>query len=244
MTTNFDWLSRTELILGRANLEKLATKNVLIVGLGGVGSFAAEAIARAGIGKVTIVDGDTVDRSNRNRQLPALFTTEGQSKADIMAERMRAINPEIELTAVKEFMDIEDMRKLLASQRFDYVMDCIDSLMPKLTLLSEAYRAGVPIISAMGAGGRMDPTKVKIDDLSRSYNCRLAFYVRKRLRKFGIHGGFKVVFSSELPNYDSLMLTDGARYKRSAYGTTSYMPAIFGLAASSVVIRELTGYKV
>lgn len=232
------WLSRTQLLVGEEKLMKLVNAHVLVVGLGGVGSFAAEFIARAGVGRMTIVDGDVVDPSNRNRQLPALATNHGESKADIMEQRLKQINPEIQLHVVKDFMMPEKMEALL-SVRYDYVVDAIDSLMPKLKLLSLAYFSNQRIVSSMGAGGKLDPTLVRVADVSETYKDRLAFYVRKRLRKFNIHSGIKAVFSPE-PNVEgSLMYTDGAKFKRSAFGTISYLPAAFGGACASVVIRDI-----
>lgn len=232
------WLSRTELLIGKQKLEKLMSSHVLVVGLGGVGSFAAEFICRSGVGEMTIVDGDTVDPSNRNRQLPALATTHGQSKAEIMAERLKAINPELTLHVIKDFIRPEAVAEIL-SKDYDYVIDAIDSVTPKLTFMKAAYSKGLRIISSMGAGGKVDPTLLKVADISKSYNCPFAQQVRKMLKKEGIYKGIKVVFSPEETDKNSLMLTDGSNYKKSAYGTVSYMPATFGATAASVVIRDL-----
>ena len=213
--------------------------HVLVVGLGGVGSFAAEFICRSGIGEMTIVDGDIVDPSNRNRQLPALFSTHGQSKAELMAERLSDINPEIKLHVIKDFVRPDAVEEIL-SKPFDYVIDAIDSVTPKITFMKAAYSKGLRIVSSMGAGGKIDPTQIQIADLSKSYNCPFAQQVRKQLKKEGIYKGIKVVFSPEETDKNSLMLTDGSNYKKSAYGTVSYMPATFGATAASVVIRDLT----
>ncbi len=231
-------MGRTRLLVGDEKIEILKKSNVLIVGLGGVGSYAAEAIARSGIGKMTIVDGDTVDPTNRNRQLPALFSTHGLYKADLMAQRILDINPEIQLTTINDFLTPEKMEELMKLP-FDYTMDCIDSVTPKLTMISSAYRNGKRIVSSMGAGGKVDPTLVRVADLSETYVCKLAFYVRKRLKKYGISKGVKAVFSPEPVVRESLMLTDGSNFKASAYGTISYLPAVFGLTCASVVIRDI-----
>ncbi len=236
------WLSRTTLLIGEEALDKLIKSHVMVVGLGGVGSFAAEFLCRAGVGKMTIVDGDVVDPSNRNRQLPALATNHGEYKADIMAERLRAINPEVELIVVKDFVTPEMVEKLM-EQKPDYFIDAIDSLTPKLTFIERAYRSGIPFVSSMGAGGKMDPTRLKVTDLSRTYNCPFAFAVRKRLRKKNIYKNVKVVFSDERPVYESMMLTDNTNFKKSFYGTISYVPAAFGGALASVAIRDLIGWK-
>jgi tRNA A37 threonylcarbamoyladenosine dehydratase len=236
------WLQRTELLIGEEQVDKLKTKHVLVVGLGGVGSFAAELICRSGVGKMTIIDGDVVDITNCNRQLPALSTNVGESKAEIMEERLRAINPELELTVIKQFMTPELMEELMKNE-YDYAVDCIDSLTPKLTMIVGAMKKGIPLVSSMGAGGKMDPTRVFVKDISKTYACKLAFTVRKRLRKLGVRKGFEAVFSTELPLHDSLMLTDGTNYKRSAYGTISYLPAVFGCTVASVVIRRLIDWK-
>ncbi|MFN8356753.1 MAG: tRNA threonylcarbamoyladenosine dehydratase [Spirosomataceae bacterium] len=241
LLNNRAWLSRTTLLIGEEKLDALVNAHVLVVGLGGVGSFAAEFIARAGVGEMTIVDGDVVDPTNRNRQLPALATNHGVSKADIMAERLLAINPELKLHVIKEFLRPAAIRDIVLIQPYSYVMDCIDSITPKVTLLSEAYRKGYNIVSSMGAGGKLDPTKLQVADLFETRECLLAQYVRKRLKKYGITQGIKAVYSTEKVMRESLMRTDGSNFKRSAYGTISYLPAAFGGACASVVIRDLIG---
>lgn len=233
------WLQRTELLIKKDRLEKLMKSNVLIVGMGGVGSFAAEFIARAGVGKITIVDGDVVDPTNRNRQLPALSTTHGVGKVDWMHERLMAINPELELTVIKEFLQIQRVKEIVLNGKYDYVVDAIDSITPKLTLISTCYNNRIPLISSMGAGAKLDPTQIRVVDISKTHNCKLAQYVRKRLKKYKIYKGVKTVFSPEKAPPDSLMFTDGTNYKKSAYGTISYLPAAFGGVAASVVIRDL-----
>jgi tRNA A37 threonylcarbamoyladenosine dehydratase len=239
MTTDFSWLSRTELLIGKEKLHKLANSHVMVVGLGGVGSFAAEFVARSGIGKMTIIDGDVVDPTNRNRQLPALATNQGVSKAEIMAERLQAINPELELVVVKQFLNPEMVEEQLASNP-DYIIDAIDSITPKITFISLAYEKGLPMVCSMGAGAKLDPTQLKVVDISKTYNCPFAQQIRKNLKnKFNIRRGIKVVFSPEQPIKESLMLTDGKNYKKSAYGTISYLPAVFGAVTASVVIRDL-----
>jgi tRNA A37 threonylcarbamoyladenosine dehydratase len=235
---DFSWLSRTELLIGRENINKLSNAHVLILGMGGVGSFAAEFIARGGIGKMTIVDGDTIDPSNRNRQLPALATNHGQRKVSIMAERLLSINPELSLQVVDEFIRPEAIAQLLDTDAH-YIIDAIDSLTPKLTCLKTAHEKGLSIVSSMGAGGKLDPTQIKVADISKTYNCPFAQQIRKQLRNGGIRKGLKVVFSTELPDKNSIMRTDGSNFKKSAYGTMSYLPATFGATLASVVIRDL-----
>lgn len=235
---DLSWLSRTKLLIGEDSLIQLTTKHVMVVGMGGVGSFAAEFIARSGIGKMTIIDGDVVDPSNRNRQLPALATTHGQSKVQIMAERLRAINPEIELNVVQEFVNPEMVKAQLEHQP-DYIIDAIDSITPKLTFISLAHQSQIPLVSSMGAGAKVDPTRLQVVDISKTYNCPFAQQIRKGLRKLGIKKGIKAVFSPEEPIRESLMLTDGTNFKKSAYGTISYMPATFGAVTASVAIRDL-----
>lgn len=234
-----NWLERTELLVKEHGLDTLKEANVLVVGLGGVGSFAAEFLARAGIGKMTIVDGDTVDITNINRQLPALHSTIGQPKVELVAERLKDINPELQLTQINEFLTPERMGQVIDAQRFNYILDCIDSVSPKLSLIIAAKRRKIKIVSCMGAGGKTDPAKVSVKDLSKTNNCFLAKQVRKRLKKEKINKGVRCVFSSEIQNQDSLKMTDGTNFKRSFYGTISFIPALFGLYAAAEVINYL-----
>jgi tRNA A37 threonylcarbamoyladenosine dehydratase len=235
---DISWLSRTKLLIGEEKLISLTQKHVMVVGLGGVGSYAAEFIARSGVGKMTIIDGDVVDPTNRNRQLPALATNHGQPKARIMEERLRAINPELELNTIESFVEPEMVQEQLL-RRPDYVIDAIDSITPKITFIRMAHTSNIPMVSSMGAGAKLDPTRLQVVDISKTYNCPFAQQIRKQLKQHGIRRGLKVVFSPEEPIKESLMLTDGKNYKKSAYGTISYLPAVFGAVAASVVIRDL-----
>ena len=234
-----EWLQRTELLVKEEGIERLQNANILIVGLGGVGSFAAEFLVRSGIGNLTIVDGDTVDITNINRQLPALNSTIGKNKTDVVAERILDINPKINLKKIYEFLEPERMEEILTQEKFDYVLDCIDSLSPKLALIITCKRKKIKLVSAMGAGGKTDPSKVMVRDISKTNNCFLAKQIRKKLKKEQIHKGFRCVFSTEIQDENSLKMTDGSNYKKSFYGTISYMPAIFGLYAAAEVIRFL-----
>jgi tRNA threonylcarbamoyladenosine dehydratase len=232
------WLQRTELLLGKENVERLNKSKVLVVGLGGVGAYAAEMICRAGIGQMTIVDGDTIQPSNLNRQLPALISTEGQWKAEIMAKRLLDINPSLRLTAISKYMKDEAIEKLVRED-FDYVIDAIDTISPKIFLIYNALNQKRRIISSMGAGGKVDPSLVSLVDISKTYNCPLASSIRKRLHRLGIYQGVKAVFSSEIVNPDSIILTEGEQNKKSTVGTISYMPPIFGCIIASAVVRDL-----
>lgn len=232
------WQERAELLFKKEGLENLKNSNVLIVGLGGVGSFAAEFIARAGVGKMTIVDGDTVDITNINRQLPALHSTVYMHKVDVVGDRLMDINPELELTRINEFLSPERTHEIVTSD-FDYVLDCIDSVTPKINLILAAKRKKVKVISNMGAGGKYLASKVQVRDISKTDVCPLAKNVRKRLKKEGINKGVKAVFSTEVPDDSSVKLTDGKNYKKSFYGTNSWMPGLFGLHAAETVIRHL-----
>ncbi len=235
-----DWLQRTELLLGDPMLQRLKSAHVLVVGLGGVGAYAAENICRAGIGEMTIVDADTVENSNRNRQLLALTTTLGQPKSEVMAQRLRQINPEIKLHTVQEFIRDERTIELLQQADYDYVVDAIDSLSPKVFLIYHALQQNLKLVSAMGAGGKMDPTTVKVADIKDTYQCKLAQNVRKRLHRLGIRSGFKAVFSTEPVREGSIALSSEPEInKLSTVGTISYMPAVFGCVAASVVVRDL-----
>lgn len=232
------WQERAELIFKKEGLETLKNSHILIVGLGGVGSFAAEFITRAGVGKITIVDGDTVDITNINRQLPALHSTVGQHKIDVVGDRLMDINPELELIRINEFLSPERTLEIV-SKEYDYIMDCIDSVTPKINLIIAAKRKKVKIVSCMGAGGKMLVSKVVVKDISKTIVCPLAKQIRKRLKKEKISKGIKAVFSTEEADETSLKLTDGKNYKKSFFGTNSYMPALFGLYAAETVIHYL-----
>jgi tRNA A37 threonylcarbamoyladenosine dehydratase len=234
------WLQRTELLLGAEALEQLQKIHVLIIGLGGVGSFAAEFLARSGVGRMTIVDGDTVDLTNTNRQLPALHSTVGKAKTTVMAERLRDINPLLDLRVIHEFLTPEVVKTFITKE-FDYVFDCIDSIQPKQYIIVACKQQDVRVISSMGAGGRVDPSLVRVADISETFNCPFAQQVRKGLKRKGVRRGVTVVFSSELVDRSTMMLSDGSRFKKSFYGTSSYIPALFGIHMASVVVREVTG---
>lgn len=233
------WMSRTALLLGEEKVQQLIAKNVLVVGLGGVGGICAEMIARAGIGKMTIVDMDTVDLSNCNRQVGALHSTAGKNKTDVMAERLKDINPALQLTAMHVYAKDEITTSLLDNGNFDYVMDCIDTLSPKVFFIKACLDRNIKLISSLGAGGKVDPSQIKIADISETKECNLARYVRKKLHKQGIYKGFQVVYSAEEVDQTKVVVTEKAFPKKSIIGTISYMPAIFGCMAASVVIRDL-----
>lgn len=230
------WLERTELLVQKEGLEKLKKANILVVGLGGVGSYAAEFIARAGVHKMTLVDGDVFDETNKNRQLPALNSTIGLPKVTVLASRLKDINPAIELTLLEEFLSPERAYEIV-SKEYDYVLDCIDSITPKVNLLVAARRKKVKIISSMGAGGKLDATKIRIKDISKTRNCTMARVLRKRLKERKVNKGIKAVYSEEFQISESVKMTDGTNFKKSYYGTISYMPAAFGLQAAAHVIN-------
>jgi tRNA A37 threonylcarbamoyladenosine dehydratase len=233
------WMSRTELMLGAESINSLMGKNVLIVGLGGVGGICAEMIVRAGVGKMTIVDNDTIDPSNINRQIPALHSTAGMPKAQVLGARLKDINPALDLTVLEIFIKEELTQTLLDSTQWDYVVDCIDTLSAKTFLIKGCIDRNLPIVSSMGAGGKLDPSQIKVTDISKTYVCNLARYVRKRLQALGIKKGLKVVFSPEKADQDKIIVTEKAFPKKSIIGTMSYMPAIFGCTVASVVIQDL-----
>lgn len=237
-----EWISRTTLLLGEDDWNRLHRAHVLVVGLGGVGAIAAEMIARSGVGRMTIVDGDTVEASNRNRQIPALKSTEGQLKTELMAARLKDINPDLELTVISEYLKGDAIGEILETP-FDFVLDCIDTLAPKVFLIRDTLAKGYPIVSSMGAGGRLDPSQVCIADISESYNCHLAKYVRKRLHKMGIRSGLKCVYSPEPINQERVMVLPEINRKKSIIGTISYIPAVFGCCMASVAIRGVLSAK-
>lgn len=233
-----NWLQRTELLIGEEGIQKLKKAHVLVVGLGGVGAYAAEQICRAGVGTMTLVDGDVVEETNRNRQLPALKSNEGRPKAEILAERFRDINPEIKLHIYNHYLENDEITALLEASPYDFVVDAIDTLSPKTFLIEKTLRKGFPIVSSLGAGGKFDPSRVAVTDISKSFNCKLARKLRKKLNRVGISKGFQVVFSSELTDPDKVIAVQG-KNKASTVGTISYMPPVFGCFCASVVLREL-----
>lgn len=233
-----NWTERTELLIGKENLNKLKTSHILVVGLGGVGGFAAEMLCRAGVGKFTIIDADNFVDSNRNRQIGALKSTIGKHKTEILRDRLYDINPVVEIKIITEFIEEESIKEIL-NQKFDFVVDAIDSLSPKISLIYHVLNNKLPLISSMGAGGKMDPFLIKIDDFANSYNDGLARMLRKRLHKFGVYKGFKVVFSPEKSKPESIKIVENERYKKTTLGTISYMPMMFGAHISAYVIQEL-----
>lgn len=233
-----NWQSRTELLLGKDKLDKLASANVLVVGLGGVGAYAAEMICRAGVGAMTIVDGDIVGETNINRQLVALNSTIGQNKTEVLGKRLLDINPHLQLDKISDFIRDDRIIEIL-DRGYDYVVDAIDTLSPKIFLIYHSMQKGIPIVSSMGAGGKLDPSKIEITDISKTKNCKLARILRKRLHRLGIRKGFKAVFSPEEVPEESVVLIEGEQNKKSNVGTISYMPPAFGCACASVVIRGL-----
>lgn len=228
------------MLLGDEKLATLKNSHVLVVGLGGVGAYAAEMICRSGIGSMTIVDGDTVHTSNRNRQLPALQSTEGRAKAEVMGQRLLDINSGLRLTIINEYIKDERMIEII-DKGYDYVVDAIDTLSPKVFLIYHTVNRKMPLVSSMGAGGKFDPLSVKISDISDTTNCSLARILRKKLHKLGVRNGFTAVWSPEEIDKEKVVPTNGEQNKASVVGTISYMPAIFGIACASVVIRDLAG---
>jgi tRNA threonylcarbamoyladenosine dehydratase len=232
------WLERTELLIKKENLERLSRAHVFVAGLGGVGAYAAEMLCRAGVGSLSIADGDRIQITNRNRQLLALTSTMGISKARLMQQRLLDINPDVELHVIDEFIRDERTNEILNTP-FDYVVDAIDTLSPKIFLIRQAVGNKLRLVSSMGAGGKLDPLQVKVADFSETYHCNLARILRKRLRRLGVQGGFKAVFSTEPVSEEAICLVDNEPNKKSTVGTISYMPAIFGCVCASVVIRDL-----
>ncbi len=234
------WMERTELLLGEELLLKLRKSHVLIVGVGGVGAYAAEMICRSGVGKMTIADADIVAESNLNRQLVALHSTLGRTKTSVLADRLLDINPELEIQAIHQYIRDEATYELLDATHYDYIVDAIDTLSPKANLIKAALDRGIPIVSSMGSGAKTDPMQVEIRDIAKTHHCPLAHMLRKRLHKMGIRTGFHAVFSAEKAREGAMILCEETN-KKSNVGTISYMPAVFGCACASVVIRGLIG---
>lgn len=234
-----EWQQRTKLLLGEEKMERLCKAHVLVVGVGGVGAYAAEMLCRAGVGKMTIVDADTVQPSNMNRQLPALRSALGRFKVDVLAERFRDINPELELHVMPVYLKDEAIPELLDSAAFDFIVDAIDTVAPKCFLIYHALKRRMKIVSSMGAGAKKDITQVRFADLWDTYHCGLSKAVRKRLQKMGMKRKLPVVFSTEQADPEAVVLVEGEANKKSTVGTISYMPAVFGCYLAEYVIGKL-----
>jgi len=234
-----DWKQRTRLLLGEEKMERLQQAHVLVVGLGGVGAYAAEMICRAGVGRMTIVDADTVQPTNINRQLPALHSTMGREKAEVLAARFKDINPDIQLTVLPVFLKDDNIPELLDAARYDFIVDAIDTLAPKCYLIAEALKRHIKIVSSMGAGAKSDITQIRFADIWDTYHCGLSKAVRKRLQKLGIKRKLPVVFSTEQADPKVVLLTEDEQNKKSTCGTVSYMPAVFGCYLAEYVIKRL-----
>lgn len=230
--------TRTEMLLRPEGLQKLRDAHVLVVGLGGVGGYAAEQLCRAGVGHLTLVDGDRISVTNINRQVIALQSTIGHSKAESVRSRFLDINPDCELTVLDLFLRDEKMVELLDSAHYDFVVDAIDTLSPKVFLLYHCVQRGIPVVSSMGSAGKLDPQQIYIADIAKSHTCPLAAQVRKRLHRMGVVDGIKVVFSTEKVA-EHAMVEEISENKRTTIGTISYMPPIFGCMCASVVIRDI-----
>ncbi len=229
------WQERTELLLNPEQMDRLHNARIAVIGLGGVGAYAAEMITRAGVGSLLILDSDNVSVSNRNRQLLALKSTTGRPKTEVMAERLLDINPDLSLTIINEYLTPENVEQLLAGHPIDFLVDAIDTLSPKIALIRYCVSNKIPLVSSMGAGAKFDMTKIKITDISKSFNCPLAYILRKKLRKEGITKGFKVVYSEELPDREAIVPVEETN-KKSQVGTISYLPAAFGLACAQTAV--------
>ena len=230
-----EWLGRMLALEDAATVEKIRRSHVLCVGLGGVGGLAAELVARLGVGAMTIVDGDVVELTNINRQIPALTSTLGQSKAVIMADRLMDIDPSLKLTVMERFLTPEDMPGMLNAGRYDCVLDAIDSVPSKIALLAECLWRGLPVVSAMGAGLRTDPGAVRCGDISETSVCPLAKLVRKGLRELGFGHGVTAVYSAETPRKPKL-----DEVGHPLIGTVSFMPAAFAVQCAAAVYRILS----
>ena len=235
-----NWQERTHILMGDEGLQRLSDAVVAVVGLGGVGAYAAEMLCRAGVGKLILLDSDTVSITNKNRQLIALDSTVGKYKTDVLAARLTDINPKVELELVCEYLEEGNVESLLGGKHIDMLVDAIDTLSPKIALIKYCVNNGIRLVSSMGSGAKYDATAIRIKDLSKSFNCPLAYMLRKKLRKEGISKGFDVVFSEELPDKDAIVPME-ERNKKSQVGTVSYLPAVFGCICAQAVITYLIG---
>ena len=231
------WKERTELLVGAEGLERLFESSVAVIGLGGVGAYAAEMLCRAGVGHLILLDSDVVSESNKNRQLIALDSTIGKPKSAVLAERLKDINPDVRLTLINCYLEEGGIQQLLGEHKVDFLVDAIDTLAPKIALIKYCVESGIPHVSSMGAGAKFDATAVRLADLSKSYNCPLAYLLRKKLRKVGISKGFKVVFSEELPRREAIVAVE-ERNKKSNVGTISCLPAVGGCVCAQAAVEH------
>lgn len=239
-----NWDARTVLLLGEENTAKLRAAHVLVVGLGGVGSAACEQLCRAGIGSLTIVDGDVVSETNINRQLLAFHSNQGALKTEAMSERLKNINPNLNLHVFSEYLKDQRMQEILKLTKYDFVIDAIDTFSPKTYLIVHCLNLNLRLVSSMGSGGKTDPSQIQTADIAQTFGCPLADALRKRLHKLGFYSGFHAVFSPEAVRRNSMKHCENEVNKKSIVGTISYMPSIFGAFCASVVIRELIGEQV
>ncbi len=228
------------MLLGEETVGRLSSAVAVVVGVGGVGAYAAEMLARAGIGKLVLIDSDEVGLTNVNRQLIALHSTVGRLKVDVLKERLQDINPELDVIAVPEYVREANVVELIP--RADAVIDAIDTLSPKIALIQHCLRNGLPLVSSMGSGAKKDVTKIRIADISGTRMCPLAHMLRKRLHKLGIKSGFLAVYSEEQPDRSSTVLEE-SRNKKSQVGTISYLPAAFGCACAQAAIATIAGVR-
>ena len=233
------WTDRTALLLGEDKMSRLSNAHVLVVGVGGVGAYAAEMLCRAGVGELTIIDADTVNTTNINRQLPATHSTVGRLKTEVLAEHLLDVNPSLRLHALPIYLKEEAVGQLLQAEKYDFIVDAIDTIAPKCALIGEALRRGIPIVSSMGAGAKSDITQIRFADLWDTYHCGLAKAVRTRLKKEGLRRSLPVVFSTEQVDRRAVITVEGEQNKKSTAGTISYMPAVFGCYLAEYVIRKL-----
>lgn len=231
-----DWLERSSMLLGQDVINVMARSCVVIAGVGGVGGYAAEMMARSGIGHIVLIDSDKVSVSNLNRQIIALHSTLSMGKCIVMEQRLKDINPDIKVTVIEDYMDEDMVPLVMGGLSPDFVIDAIDTLAPKLALIRYCHSGGIPFVSSMGSGAKTDATAVRIADISKSKNCPLAYIIRKKLRHLGISKGFKVVYSEELPDRNAIVECS-ERNKKSMVGTVSYLPAVFGCVCAQVAIE-------
>lgn len=239
MTHSGNWQERTLQLLGGERAERLRQAHVLVVGVGGVGGCAAEMLVRAGVGRMTLVDADCVQESNINRQLCALHSTVGLPKVHVLERRYMDINPDLQLTVREEYLEEARAGELLDSDRFDFVVDAIDTIAPKCALIMEAMKRRLRVVSSMGAGAKTDITQVRFADLWDTYHCGLSKAVRSRLKRAGMRRPLPVVFCTQQADASAFVQVQGERNKKTTTGTVSYMPTVFGCYLAQYVIDRL-----